>query len=65
MQAVTMSNTDFIECAECGDPATGMASDLGNQSYRVCRPCGHRIFFDYAELPVGDLELIGLDYSGP
>jgi DNA-directed RNA polymerase subunit RPC12/RpoP len=63
MQAVTMSNTDFIECEECGDPATGMAFDLGNQSYPVCRRCGHRIFFDYAELPVGDLELMGLDYG--
>lgn len=53
-QAVTVTDTNRIECHDCGDPATGMARDLSGQSHFVCKECGHSIFFDYSDLPDDD-----------
>ena len=54
-----MLDTDFNECDESGDPATGMALDLGGRSYQVCRQCGHKIFFDYSDLTNEDFATLG------
>jgi len=54
-----MLDTDFIECDECETPATGIALDLGGRSYHVCRQCGHRIFFDYSDLPGENFTALG------